>query len=145
MAESSKLYVLLLICLLFISSASPILGCGYCGKPKHKLIKPTNTPKGPIVVPPIHVEPRKWAYWISFGTTPSLGLSPTLNFRRCFLPAFPDRERDERLESGSGGGFLAGQQGALKWAVENVVRKDDHLILVVVRPEENYEQGEMQL
>ncbi|RXH81224.1 hypothetical protein DVH24_005138 [Malus domestica] len=59
--------------------------------------------------------------------------------------AFPDRERDGRHESGSGGGFLAGQQGALKWVVENVVRKCDHLILVVVRPEENYEQGEMQL
>ncbi|KAB2597076.1 36.4 kDa proline-rich protein-like [Pyrus ussuriensis x Pyrus communis] len=57
MAESSKLHALFLICLLFISSASPILGCGYCGKPKHKPIKPTKPPKGPIVVPPIHVKP----------------------------------------------------------------------------------------
>ncbi|KAM0962582.1 hypothetical protein ACFX13_022105 [Malus domestica] len=41
--------------------------------------------------------------------------------------------------------FSPGSRAALKWAVENVVRKGDHLILVVVRPEENYEQGEMQL
>lgn len=34
---------------------------------------------------------------------------------------------------------------ALKWAVENLTRKGDHLILVAVRPEGYYESGEMQL
>lgn len=34
---------------------------------------------------------------------------------------------------------------ALNWAVENVVRKGDHLILVTIRPEGHYESGEMQL
>ncbi|KAF5464759.1 hypothetical protein F2P56_008370 [Juglans regia] len=34
---------------------------------------------------------------------------------------------------------------ALKWAVDNVVRDGDHLILLNVRPEGNYEDGEIQL
>nr|QQP23430.1 adenine nucleotide alpha hydrolases-like superfamily protein [Sedum alfredii] len=34
---------------------------------------------------------------------------------------------------------------ALKWAVDNLVREGDHLILIVVLPEGDYEQGEMQL
>ncbi|KAI8561811.1 hypothetical protein RHMOL_Rhmol04G0370500 [Rhododendron molle] len=34
---------------------------------------------------------------------------------------------------------------ALKWAVDNVVRQGDYLVLVTIRPEGNYEQGEMQL
>ncbi|XP_065863808.1 universal stress protein PHOS32 [Euphorbia lathyris] len=34
---------------------------------------------------------------------------------------------------------------ALKWAVDNIVRNGDHLIIIDVRPEGNYEQGEMQL
>ncbi|XP_010548996.1 PREDICTED: universal stress protein PHOS34 [Tarenaya hassleriana] len=34
---------------------------------------------------------------------------------------------------------------ALSWAVENVVRDGDHLILITVRPEMYYEGGEMQL
>ncbi|KAL6519772.1 hypothetical protein OROMI_032666 [Orobanche minor] len=34
---------------------------------------------------------------------------------------------------------------ALRWAVENVARNGDHLILVTVRPEGYYEAGEMQL
>ncbi|KAE9455122.1 hypothetical protein C3L33_12974, partial [Rhododendron williamsianum] len=34
---------------------------------------------------------------------------------------------------------------ALKWAVDNVVRQGDYLVLVAIRPEGNYEQGEMQL
>uniref|UniRef100_A0A2P2JN06 UspA domain-containing protein n=1 Tax=Rhizophora mucronata TaxID=61149 RepID=A0A2P2JN06_RHIMU len=34
---------------------------------------------------------------------------------------------------------------ALKWAVENVVRDGDHLILVTIRPEGYYEEGEVQL
>ncbi|KAF5737054.1 hypothetical protein HS088_TW14G01210 [Tripterygium wilfordii] len=34
---------------------------------------------------------------------------------------------------------------ALKWAVDNLVRDGDHLILVTIRPEGYYEEGEMQL
>ncbi|KAL1539133.1 universal stress protein PHOS34-like [Salvia divinorum] len=34
---------------------------------------------------------------------------------------------------------------ALKWAVDNVARSGDHLILISVIPEGNYEEGEMQL
>ncbi|GFZ11493.1 adenine nucleotide alpha hydrolases-like superfamily protein [Actinidia rufa] len=34
---------------------------------------------------------------------------------------------------------------ALKWAVDNVIRNGDHLILVTIRPEGHYEEGEMQL
>ncbi|XVE82261.1 hypothetical protein DITRI_Ditri15bG0134100 [Diplodiscus trichospermus] len=41
--------------------------------------------------------------------------------------------------------FSASSKNALKWAVENVIRKGDHLILVTVRPEVNYEEGETQL
>ncbi|KAM7267593.1 hypothetical protein ACFE04_009759 [Oxalis oulophora] len=49
--ESSKSTTLLLICMLFISSFSPILGCGSCGDPyppKHKVPK-----HPPIVLPPV--------------------------------------------------------------------------------------------
>ncbi|KAJ7955225.1 Universal stress protein A [Quillaja saponaria] len=41
--------------------------------------------------------------------------------------------------------FSACSKEALKWAVDNIVRDGDHLILVTVRPEMNYEKGEMQL
>uniref|UniRef100_A0A7N1A756 Uncharacterized protein n=1 Tax=Kalanchoe fedtschenkoi TaxID=63787 RepID=A0A7N1A756_KALFE len=41
--------------------------------------------------------------------------------------------------------FFACSQKALKWAVDNVVQEGDHLILITIRPEGNYEQGEMQL
>ncbi|KAK2990246.1 hypothetical protein RJ640_014698 [Escallonia rubra] len=34
---------------------------------------------------------------------------------------------------------------AVQWAVDNVARKGDHLILVTILPEGNYEEGEMQL
>ncbi|XP_059458584.1 universal stress protein PHOS32 [Corylus avellana] len=34
---------------------------------------------------------------------------------------------------------------ALRWAVDNVVRDGDYLILLTVRPSGNYEEGEMQL
>lgn len=62
--DSSKLSALLLICMLFISSATPILGCSYCGKgkptPKHRKPKSKSspsTPKGPINLPPVHLPP----------------------------------------------------------------------------------------
>ncbi|XP_044463097.1 36.4 kDa proline-rich protein-like [Mangifera indica] len=58
--DSSKFSALLIVFMLLISSASPIVGCGSCGKPKHK-------PKGkhskspitlpPIVKPPINLPP----------------------------------------------------------------------------------------
>ncbi|XP_022761271.1 universal stress protein PHOS34-like [Durio zibethinus] len=41
--------------------------------------------------------------------------------------------------------FSPSSKNALKWAVDNVIRKGDHLILVNVRPEGYYEEGEMQL
>ncbi|GMY27908.1 universal stress protein PHOS32-like [Fagus crenata] len=41
--------------------------------------------------------------------------------------------------------FSACSKKALKWAVDNVVRDGDHLILVIVRPEGNYEDGERKL
>ncbi|XP_023527849.1 universal stress protein PHOS32-like [Cucurbita pepo subsp. pepo] len=34
---------------------------------------------------------------------------------------------------------------ALKWTIDNVIRKGDYLILITVRPEGDYEDGEMQL
>ncbi|KAJ8573936.1 hypothetical protein K7X08_010447 [Anisodus acutangulus] len=41
--------------------------------------------------------------------------------------------------------FSACSKKALKWAIDNIVRKGDHLILLTVRPEGHYEEGEMQL
>lgn len=41
--------------------------------------------------------------------------------------------------------FSACSNKALKWAIDNILRKGDHLILVTVRPEGHYEEGEMQL
>ena len=34
---------------------------------------------------------------------------------------------------------------ALKWTVDNVAKEGDHIILVIIRPPEYYEHGEMQL
>ncbi|OIW13750.1 hypothetical protein TanjilG_17929 [Lupinus angustifolius] len=34
---------------------------------------------------------------------------------------------------------------ALKWTVDNVVKEGDLLILVIIRPSQHYEHGEMQL
>ncbi|XWS38940.1 hypothetical protein CRYUN_Cryun18bG0006800 [Craigia yunnanensis] len=41
--------------------------------------------------------------------------------------------------------FSASSKNALKWVVDNVIRKGDHLILVTIQPEGHYEEGEMQL
>lgn len=41
--------------------------------------------------------------------------------------------------------FSPCSRDALKWAVDNLVRAGDHLILVTIRPQGNYEEGEMQL
>ncbi|KAG2721312.1 hypothetical protein I3760_02G076100 [Carya illinoinensis] len=59
------------------------------------------------------------------------------------------REKRDRMECdrrvGVAVDFSACSKKALKWAVDNVVRDGDHLILVIVRPEGNYEEGEIQL
>nr|DAD27229.1 TPA_asm: hypothetical protein HUJ06_028697 [Nelumbo nucifera] len=56
--DSSKISALLIICMLFISSATPILGCGYCSKPPPKHKKPkVKSPKGPITLPPVVTPP----------------------------------------------------------------------------------------
>ncbi|MBA0681633.1 hypothetical protein Goari_023421 [Gossypium aridum] len=41
--------------------------------------------------------------------------------------------------------FSSSSKSALKWAMENAIRKEDHLILITIQPEGNYEKGEMQL
>ncbi|XP_039018035.1 36.4 kDa proline-rich protein-like [Hibiscus syriacus] len=52
--ESTKISALLLVCMLFVSSVTPILGCGSCGKapPKHRKPK-GKSPTGPITLPPL--------------------------------------------------------------------------------------------
>ncbi|XP_023529211.1 36.4 kDa proline-rich protein-like [Cucurbita pepo subsp. pepo] len=59
--ESSKIYSLFLLCMLFLSTATPILGCGACGNPPPKKGKPgsgSKSPKGgPIGLPPITLPP----------------------------------------------------------------------------------------
>ncbi|GLT32619.1 hypothetical protein SLE2022_254170 [Rubroshorea leprosula] len=41
--------------------------------------------------------------------------------------------------------FSDSSRNALRWAVDNVIRKGDHLILVTVHANAYYEEGEMQL
>ncbi|KAK9080048.1 hypothetical protein SSX86_001723 [Deinandra increscens subsp. villosa] len=41
--------------------------------------------------------------------------------------------------------FSVGSRAALKWAIDNVARKGDHLILINTRPEGQYEEAEVQL
>ncbi|XP_041009557.1 36.4 kDa proline-rich protein-like [Juglans microcarpa x Juglans regia] len=61
--ESSNIYALFLICILFIFSATPILGCAFCGTapPMHtsppKVKPPIHPP--PIKLPPVTVPPTK--------------------------------------------------------------------------------------
>ncbi|OMO53541.1 Universal stress protein A [Corchorus capsularis] len=52
-------------------------------------------------------------------------------------------EADRRI--GVAVDFSPSSRNALKWAVDNVVRKGDHLILLTIQPEKMYEGGEMQL
>ncbi|KAH1107748.1 hypothetical protein J1N35_011516 [Gossypium stocksii] len=59
--ESTKISPLFLICMLFISSATLILGCSSCGTGK----APPKPPKGPITIPPI--------------VNPPINLPPILN------------------------------------------------------------------
>lgn len=39
--------------------------------------------------------------------------------------------------------FSPCSRAALQWAIDNVIKKGDHLILVSIRPEGNYEGTEM--
>ncbi|XP_059276582.1 36.4 kDa proline-rich protein-like [Lycium ferocissimum] len=55
--ESFKITSLLFICMLFLSSLTPILGCNFCGKPSHKPKTPSPIVKPPIKLPPIGVPP----------------------------------------------------------------------------------------
>ncbi|KAL8139613.1 hypothetical protein V2J09_005634 [Rumex salicifolius] len=41
--------------------------------------------------------------------------------------------------------FSVGSKKSLSWTIDNMARKGDHLILINVRPQKNYEAGEMQL
>ncbi|KAK7303685.1 hypothetical protein RJT34_14598 [Clitoria ternatea] len=41
--------------------------------------------------------------------------------------------------------FSACSVKALNWAIDNIVREADHLILIIIRPYQHYEHGEMQL
>ncbi|XP_022144829.1 36.4 kDa proline-rich protein [Momordica charantia] len=68
--EPSKLHSLLLICMVLVSSAAPMLGCGSCGNPpkKHKPSPGSKSPKGPIGLPPVIVKPP--------GGLPPIGLPP---------------------------------------------------------------------
>lgn len=60
-----------------------------------------------------------------------------------------EREKEREMEGdrrvGVAVDFSPCSHKALKWAVDNVARNGDHLILITVRPEGNYEEGEMQL
>ncbi|CAN4096555.1 unnamed protein product [Withania somnifera] len=56
--DLSKITSLLFISMLFLSSFTSILGCGYCGKPSHKpKKKPSPIVKPPINLPPVTVPP----------------------------------------------------------------------------------------
>ncbi|KAI3730111.1 hypothetical protein L6452_18787 [Arctium lappa] len=52
---------------------------------------------------------------------------------------------DETRKVGVAVDFSVCSRAALQWAINNVVRKGDHLILVNIRPEGNYEGTEMEL
>lgn len=58
-------------------------------------------------------------------------------------------KRKEKMDSerriGVAVDFSLCSKKALKWTIDNVIRKGDYLILITVRPEGDYEDGEMQL
>lgn len=55
------------------------------------------------------------------------------------------REMEENRRVGVALDFSPCSKKALKWAVDNLVREGDYLILITIRPEGNYEDGEVQL
>ncbi|MBA0564399.1 hypothetical protein Golob_009344 [Gossypium lobatum] len=77
MESNTKMSALLLICMLFISSVSPILGCGSCGKAPHKHRKPKRkSPKGPITLPPLVKPPIKLPPVVPPIVKPPIDLPP---------------------------------------------------------------------
>ncbi|KAG8658904.1 hypothetical protein MANES_03G204201v8 [Manihot esculenta] len=56
-----------------------------------------------------------------------------------------EREMEENRRVGVALDFSPCSKKALKWAVDNLVREGDYLILITIRPEGNYEDGEVQL
>jgi hypothetical protein len=68
-------------------------------------------------------------------------------FILCFLSFIFVREREMEVARrvAVAVDFSDCSKKALRWAVENVVRDGDYLILLTVRPSGNYEEGEMQL
>ncbi|XP_043725746.1 36.4 kDa proline-rich protein-like [Telopea speciosissima] len=71
--DSPKITALLLIFMVFISSVTPILGCGSCSKPPPKHKKPIVKPpvvKPPSTLPPVTIPPV---------TVPPVTLPPILN------------------------------------------------------------------
>ncbi|KAK4744558.1 hypothetical protein SAY87_010870 [Trapa incisa] len=58
-------------------------------------------------------------------------------------PSDEDLEKERRV--GVAVDFSACSRNALKWALDNVARSGDHLILIAAQPEGHYEKGEMQL
>ncbi|KAI3928735.1 hypothetical protein MKW98_024336 [Papaver atlanticum] len=79
--ESSKISAILFICMLFISSVTPILGCGTCGKPTKPKTPKAKTPKtpktptpSPVTLPPVgKLPPVKLP---PVGTLPPVGKLP---------------------------------------------------------------------
>ncbi|MED6156781.1 hypothetical protein PIB30_017595 [Stylosanthes scabra] len=53
--------------------------------------------------------------------------------------------RSNHRRLGVGMDFSPCSIAALKWAVENFAKEGDHVVLLIIRPDANYEQGEMQL
>ncbi|MBA0719213.1 hypothetical protein Golax_006913 [Gossypium laxum] len=63
--------------MLFISSVTPILGCGSCGKAPHKHRKPKRkSPKGPITLPPLVKPPIKLPPVVPPIVKPPIDLPP---------------------------------------------------------------------
>ncbi|XVF28213.1 hypothetical protein REPUB_Repub15cG0010000 [Reevesia pubescens] len=50
-------------------------------------------------------------------------------------------EADRRI--GVAMDFSPSSKNALKWAVDNVIRKGDHLIVITIRPEGSHEKGQL--
>ncbi|XP_016199396.2 LOW QUALITY PROTEIN: 36.4 kDa proline-rich protein [Arachis ipaensis] len=51
-SSPSKIYASFFICILFISSLTPTLACGYCGNNPPKKHNPNKKPKTPVIVKP---------------------------------------------------------------------------------------------
>ncbi|KAL5729636.1 hypothetical protein ACHQM5_002560 [Ranunculus cassubicifolius] len=88
--ESSKVSAYLLLCMLFISSGSPILACGYCSKPPPTK-KPPTTKRPPITLPPIVKQPPV--------TLPPVVKQPPVTLPPVLIPPPPPQEKSCPLDS----------------------------------------------